>query len=117
MFKIANNVLVDHWRHSQRKGRDQVSEWDDSQAADIAQDNADPQVQLEHQQRLTRLYEVLNQLPPRQREAFVLYRFDGLSQSDIAEQMDISVSMVEKHIARALLQCKRAMNAGEQKDG
>ena len=64
LFKIANNVLTDHWRHSRRKGRDRVSEWDDSLTEEVAQHAADPQIQLEHRQRLDRLYQVLNELPP-----------------------------------------------------
>lgn len=71
---------------------------DDYELDDAAQNyttELDPGYVLEHQQRLDLLSEAIATLPPRRREAFVLYRFDGLSQSEIAEQMDISISMVE----------------------
>lgn len=56
---------------------------------------------LAGQQRLQRLMVGLQRLPPRSREVFLLHRSDGLSYLQIATQLDISVSMVEKHIARA----------------
>ena len=60
-------------------------------------------------QRLEQLKEVLAELSPRRREALMLHRFEGLSQAQIAERMGISTSMVEKHIAFALLHCKRRL--------
>ena len=47
-----------------------------------------------HQQRLARLGEALQELPERQREAFVLSRFDGLTQDEVAARMQISRRMV-----------------------
>lgn len=45
---------------------------------------------------------VMNQLPDRAREVFVLSRFKGLKNREIAEQLHISTTAVEKHISRAL---------------
>ena len=45
---------------------------------------------------------VLNQLPDRSREIFLLSRFRGLKNREIAEKLQISTTAVEKHIARAL---------------
>lgn len=53
------------------------------------------------QQRLLRLREGLQRLSPRPREVFLMNRLDGYSYVQIAEHLGISVSMVEKHIARA----------------
>ena len=106
LFKIANNVLIDHWRRNQQKTYNEV-DIEESQLenhACIAE--SDPSEILEQQQRIQKLSEAIEQLPPRRREAFLLYRFDGLSQSEISERMEISVSMVEKHIAAALVHCK-----------
>ena len=41
-------------------------------------------------------------LPDRQREAFSLSRFDGLSYAEIADVMGCSVKTVENHVGRAL---------------
>ncbi|MDR0559099.1 MAG: RNA polymerase sigma-70 factor [Prevotellaceae bacterium] len=45
---------------------------------------------------------VIDHLPDRCREVFVMSRFEGLKNSEIAEKLKISVKAVEKHISRAL---------------
>ncbi|MCD2529653.1 RNA polymerase sigma factor [Providencia huaxiensis] len=110
LFKIANHVLIDHWRRNQRQTRSETSIDDVTHESHFEQSQADPSEILEHQQRIQRLSEALETLPPRRREAFLLYRFDGLSQSEIAERMEISISMVEKHIAAALVHCKKHLD-------
>ncbi|MBP5058251.1 sigma-70 family RNA polymerase sigma factor, partial [Pseudomonas chlororaphis] len=67
-------------------------------------------------QRLERLKSVLAELSPRRREALMLHRFEGLSQAQIAERMGISLSMVEKHIAFALLHCKQRLEQERGKE-
>eukprot|EP01032_Pedospumella_encystans_P004658 gene4658-5533_t len=44
-------------------------------------------------------------LPPRCREAFVLYKFDGLSYAEVAERMGISVRTVEMQLRIAMAAC------------
>ena len=42
-------------------------------------------------------------LSPRQREVFLLNRVEGFSFVQIAEHLGLSMSMVEKHAAKAIL--------------
>lgn len=46
--------------------------------------------------------DVLQHLPERTRQVFVMSRFEGLKNKEIAERLDISVKVVEKHITKAL---------------
>jgi RNA polymerase sigma-70 factor (ECF subfamily) len=52
-------------------------------------------------------------LPVRCREIFLMHRIEGMSYSQVARSVGISVSAVEKHIARACLSIDAYVN-GEQ---
>ncbi|WP_163575826.1 sigma-70 family RNA polymerase sigma factor [Halomonas faecis] len=53
---------------------------------------------------------LLHGLPDKPRRAFLMCRLDGMSYREIAAALNVSVSSVEKYIARALLVCHRAMS-------
>ncbi|MCF5724190.1 RNA polymerase sigma factor [Pseudomonas syringae] len=108
LFQMARNLLRDHWR--KQKVRQTVHQ--DQAAMDaepVTDEQNEPMAAAQRAQRLEQLKEVLAELSPRRREALMLHRFEGLSQAQIAERMGISISMVEKHIALALLHCKRRL--------
>lgn len=71
-----------------------------------AQGNGDTEHQAEHRQRLTRLHEAIQELPPRQREAFILHRIEGHTVEETADCMGISTRMVVKHLGRAVGYCE-----------
>ena len=54
-------------------------------------------------ERLQQLNAGLEALSPRVREVFLLHRLEGLSYQQIAQQLTLSPSTVEKHIAKASL--------------
>lgn len=55
------------------------------------------------QERLQRMKAGLEAMSPRRREVFILNRIEGYSFSQIAERLGITLSMVEKHAAKAIL--------------
>jgi RNA polymerase sigma-70 factor (ECF subfamily) len=62
----------------------------------------DPVEQAMHDERLEQLVEALAMLPSPTRRALMLHRVEGLTYADIAADLGVSVSMVEKHISAAL---------------
>ncbi|WP_440466805.1 sigma-70 family RNA polymerase sigma factor [Pseudomonas sp. YH-1] len=105
LFQVARNLLRDHWQRSRRFTSEPETASDTDQQP--AAEGGEPVVQFERQRYLRELSRALDSLPPRRREAFILHKFDGLSQPEVARRMGISLSMVEKHVASALLHCKR----------
>ena len=65
--------------------------------------NPPPDVVCAAQERLQHMRLGLANLSPRQREVFLLNRVEGYSFVQIAQQLGLSISMIEKHAAKAIL--------------
>ncbi|MEE1923922.1 sigma-70 family RNA polymerase sigma factor [Pseudomonas sp. 148P] len=107
--RVAQTVLIDHFRQSGRfcslessEGLAAVNEAQQEHFAPSAEHLADMQ------QRLDALQRVINCLPPRCREVFWLARIEGHRQPEIARLLGISLSAVERHLIRALLDLRAA---------
>ncbi len=61
-------------------------------------------------ERIALLMLAVDELPPRCREVFLMSRFDGLSNGEIADRLGISRNMVEKHIIKAMVHCRRRLD-------
>jgi RNA polymerase sigma-70 factor (family 1) len=58
--------------------------------------------ELEAKELCSKLYRILDQLPEKCRQVFLLSRKENKSNTDISRYLNISVSTVEKHISKAL---------------
>ncbi|GEP05188.1 RNA polymerase sigma factor [Methylobacterium oxalidis] len=106
LFQIAGNVAR-RMRNRQRLEGTMFQALSDSEMADIVDGFALPERQAMARQELKRLAAAVDALPPRCREVFLLARLDGMSNGEVAARLRISRNMVEKHLIRALLQCRR----------
>lgn len=106
LFRIASGLVTDRirWRRSHEVRQHDVAD----EARLVSVQPLQDQV-IEGRQALSHFQDQLDALPPRCREVFVLHRVFKLSQKEVAEKMGISISAVEKHVARALTQ----LRAGE----
>lgn len=57
---------------------------------------------IESQETENRIHEIINTLPEQRRKIFILSRFEGKTNLEIADSLNISVSTVKTHIYRAL---------------
>ena len=75
-----------------------------SQIAVVEQhrDDLDGAMALEFEQRLRALLAIIESLPSRQRQVFLLHRIHGMAQQEIASALEISVNMVAQHFMRAM---------------
>ncbi len=65
--------------------------------------NEDPvNIKLEFNELNNMLDEIIDSLPERQKEAYLLHRDEGLKYFEISERLNISVNTIENHMSRAL---------------
>jgi RNA polymerase sigma-70 factor (family 1) len=55
------------------------------------------------------LYRAIDELPEHCRKVFMMSRFEGLKQQEIADKLDISIKTVKNHITHALKQLNRVL--------
>ncbi|ODT88335.1 RNA polymerase sigma factor [Phenylobacterium sp. SCN 70-31] len=60
-------------------------------------------------QKMTAFAEAVSSLPPQCRRVFLLRKVRGLSQKEVAAELGISASTVEKHVALGLVKCAEYM--------
>ena len=100
LVKTAVNIAVDESRH--RRVRNEVV----GTFVDIMNISDREPLQSEAlaaRERLLRVREGLAQLSPRTREIFLMHRLDHMKYREIGEHFGITVSAVEKHVAKATL--------------
>jgi len=59
-------------------------------------------VEVEYNELTAKLDKIINELPQRQKEVYLLHKVEGLKYNVIAEQLHISVNTIENHMSRAL---------------
>lgn len=69
---------------------------------------SDPERSLMGAQRLQRVMETINGMPPKRREVFLLHRVEELTYPQIARKLGVSIKAVEKHMHLAMVQLSDA---------
>jgi RNA polymerase sigma factor (sigma-70 family) len=103
VVRTAVNLARDEYR---RRRRRPISSDENLEA--IADAGPLPEEILDARQRLSAVRHALDRLNPRTRQILLMHRLDGLPYRNIAEQLGISESAVEKHVAKAALVLLRA---------
>lgn len=108
LYRVARNLLVDSVRQASFRDLESFEEISESGDEDLlpAVEAEAPDSQYAAVQYAMHMGEVIDGLPPRCREAFLMNRFEGLSHEEIARSMGISRNMVSQHIMRALDVCR-----------
>ena len=107
LFQTANNLVVDRARHAAVEQR--YLDAQTTHALHTVGPTADEQYQARED--LETMMRALDTLPANTRDAFLLHRVAGLPYLEIARILNVSASMVEKHIIRALKALRGAIGS------
>ncbi|MFC4313754.1 RNA polymerase sigma factor [Steroidobacter flavus] len=99
LYRVAHNLAIDHFRTEERR---QTIVTPHEEMVDIPDEAPVPEHVLQNAQCLNEVERALAELPALTRQIFQLNRIDGLTHSEVARQLGISDSSVQKHLSRAL---------------
>jgi RNA polymerase sigma factor (sigma-70 family) len=105
LFKTAANIAIDRRRRHQNF--DKVA---GPQLFAELTENRTPERQLSGEQTLRDLGILIEAMPAKCRESFVMNQIQGLDAATIATQLGITDSMVRKYVVRALLHCRQFLD-------
>jgi RNA polymerase sigma factor (sigma-70 family) len=103
LFRIAKHLALSELGRKSRQITEYVGDFDDLTVGTI--DSAEEEISA--LQVLTLHCEAVADLGSQCRQAYLLRKAHGLSHKEIAEQLGIAVSTVEKHLMKAVEKCDR----------
>lgn len=103
MVKIARNLALDHVKRAEVRLADSLA--DDEEIGLEASLADSPLKRAVSDQEFGQFCEAVRQLPLQCRKVFVLKKVYGYSQREIAKELGLSESTVQKHVARGMRLC------------
>ncbi|MDD0844888.1 sigma-70 family RNA polymerase sigma factor [Pseudomonas sp. Gutcm_11s] len=106
LAQIARNLVIDQWR---RQRIEQA--YLDTLAALPEPETPSLEARAMIIETLLQIDTMLDAMPRKVREAFMLAQFEGLGYAEIAERLQVSVSSVQKYMIRAIAACYQVLYA------
>lgn len=106
LYRVAANLAVDRQRRERLEARHREP---GPPPADIVAADPGPERTAAAREELAILERAIAELPDRCRAAFLLYRGRGLTMRQTAAELGITEKTVEKHVARAMVHCRRRL--------
>ncbi len=111
LYKTCFNIAIDQMRRRQVQ-LSYVQSVVDCEAGPV--EEVGPERLLDGRQRLGILSRALWAMPGKRRQLLMMSRFDGLSYAEIARRVNLSETVVRKHISNALAGCQQALQAQQK---
>ncbi|WP_409295275.1 RNA polymerase sigma factor [Pseudomonas sp. KCJK8670] len=105
VFQTARNLALDHLRTRRMQSRTLVDDVPEEVLHNVAAPTSSSEDAAHAEQMLKRLSVSLGQLTPRQQRIFILSRLQGASYLEIAEQLNVSASTVQKELKLIMAIC------------
>ncbi len=110
LFRIASNLANEFTL--QQKRTPPITDLDSLVAIGDPGDQHQFEKSLEQQAMIRQLEKILENFPPAYRAILLMKKRDGLSRSEIAKKLGISVHTVKKYLTRATARCREELLEG-----
>jgi len=105
LYKTSRNIVIDQSRKEKNSSETLYEEEEHS----IPQEEQ-PHEQVVQSNQYEQMMKIVQSLPPKCQQAFILHVIEGYSRKEISSKMGISIAAVEKNILRASEKIKNKMN-------
>lgn len=105
LFRVANSQMIDYLRRGRSRERYIIAD----SSYDAVDGRPSPERSADYKGRLELLQRAIANLPARQKEVFLMHKFDGLRHAEIAVRLNISRSAVEKLLIKAMANLRDAL--------
>jgi RNA polymerase sigma-70 factor, ECF subfamily len=109
LFRIAHNCAIDHFRRAGRRQESGAPGADDVAEQVGAAEHERPDAALAESQLRSDFRRALDELPPEQRDVFVLYEESGLSLEDIGKITGVAMETAKSRLRYALAKLRGAL--------
>lgn len=107
LFRIAKNLAINERGRMWNMTTTFVGDAEELDSLGSNDNDVSGEDRLDSHRKFDLLAQAIDQLPPQCRRVFVLRKIEGFSHKEIAAQVGISVSTIEKHIAAGVLRCQQ----------
>ena len=109
LYKTARNLALDSLKRAENRVTEQWNEDVESSGAIAGMEADETFEQAASSEEFGHFCEAVRQLPVQARRVFVLKKVYGYSQREIASELGLAESTVEKHVALAVRRCAAFM--------
>jgi len=106
LYRVAGNLATDRLRQDRARSRHMVP---GAPPEDVPSREPPADAVVQGREEIDILQAALRDLPDVHRRAFLLYKGQGLSMKEVAATLGLSPRTVEKHIAKAMVHCRRRL--------
>lgn len=108
LFRVAKNLAITEMTKKSRRATDYLEDLGDSQVLEDERSGS-VEAHIDGTRKLFVLSQALAHLPEEYQRVFLMRKVEGLRVKQIATRLSVSVSTVEKRLAKALILCDRQL--------
>lgn len=103
LYTTAKHLAIDYLRQKDRA-------WPRSQplerAVSVPASTPDAETAIDAKHRLAAVLQAIEEMPPKRRAVFILFKFEHKTYGEIAQELNISIRTVENHLTKAMAYCR-----------